>query len=126
PTHAAHVLLVMHACDYRTRTEEEQGLEERMRDDMKYRRSEGADAARQKHIAELGDSRISKNFLDVVLGQAYGGSKQRRGCADDSHYEHCGWGVNINCGTTNDHIHAGSDHCGRMYQRGDWSRAGHG
>src|SRR5258706_2024695 len=116
----------MHACDYRTRTEEEQGLEERMRDDVKYRCCESTDAARQKHIAKLGNSRISKNFLDVVLGQADGGGKQRRGCADDRHYEHGGLGMDIDCGTTNDPIHAGSNHRLRMYQRGDWRRAGPG
>src|SRR6185503_7869617 len=51
--HASHVLLVMHAVDDRSGTEEEQRLEERVRDHVEDRGDKRADTTRQKHVTEL-------------------------------------------------------------------------
>src|SRR5215813_14936870 len=66
--HLAHVLLVMHAMDYATCSEEHQRFEERVRHHMKGANDEPADTARQKHEAKLRHRRVSKNFLYIVLG----------------------------------------------------------
>ena len=75
PTHAPHVLLVMHAMNDRTGTEEQQCFKECVRDDVENRGDKRANAASQKHVTELGDGRVCQNFLDVVLGETDGGGK---------------------------------------------------
>src|ERR1700704_5099891 len=55
PTHVPHVLLAMASMDDAAGTEEEEGLEERMRHQMPDARGEGSDANAKEHVAQLGD-----------------------------------------------------------------------
>ena len=68
----------MHSVNDRARAEEQQRLEERVRHHVKDRRDERADAARQEHVAELRDGRISEDLLDVVLREADRRGEDRR------------------------------------------------
>ena len=62
--------------DHAARAEEEQRLEERVRHQVEDARAERADAAGQKHVAELADRGVGENFLDVGLHQADGGGEK--------------------------------------------------
>src|SRR5882672_9944203 len=55
PPHAAHVLLMMHAVNYRAGAEEEESLEESVRDDVKDCCCEGAEPTGQEHVTKLRD-----------------------------------------------------------------------
>ena len=86
--HAVHVLFAAHGVNHAARREEEKGLEERMRHQVKNASGERANAAREKHIAQLADSGVRQNFLDIRLHQADRRRKERRGAADDGHDQH--------------------------------------
>ena len=49
----------------RAGAEEEQRLEEGVREEVEDRRHVGADAERQHHVAELADRRVGQHALDV-------------------------------------------------------------
>ncbi len=51
--HVAHVLLVMQAVDDRARAEEEQRLEESVREQVEHRRVVGADPCGEEHVTQL-------------------------------------------------------------------------
>ncbi len=123
--HAPHVLLVMHAVNYRAGAEEQLRLEERVRHHVKDRRDEGAHATGQKHVTELRNGRVGKHLLDVVLREADRGREQSGRCADDRDDEHRGRCVSEDRRTTHDHVDAGRDHRGRVDQRRHRRRAGH-
>ena len=48
--HAAHILFAAHGVNHRSRTEEEQGLEKCVREQMEHRHPVSAHAQRQKHV----------------------------------------------------------------------------
>ena len=73
----AHVLLVVHRVDDAARAEEQQRLEEGVREQMEHRRAISADARREEHVAELRAGRIGDHPLDVVLRAA---DQSRRRC----------------------------------------------
>src|SRR6267142_5072779 len=52
PAHAVHVLLAAHGMNHAASREEEQGLEKRMRHQMKNPRRKCANAARKKHVTQ--------------------------------------------------------------------------
>ena len=70
PAHLAHVLLAAHRMDHRARSEEQAGLEERMRHQVKDARGVRADADADEHVAELADGPVREHLLDVGLGNA--------------------------------------------------------
>src|SRR2546430_11565302 len=70
PTHFGHFLFAAHCVNDAAGGKEEQGLEECMRHQVKDARRECADAAGEKHVAELADGGIGQNFLDVRLHEA--------------------------------------------------------
>src|SRR5829696_5255099 len=90
PAHAPHVLLVVHAVNYRAGTKEQQRLEECVRDDVKARGDKRAHTARQEHVTELRNGRVSQNFLDVVLRETDRSGKESGGSADDGDDKHRG------------------------------------
>src|SRR5262249_6701460 len=74
--HLTNVLLSRERVDHGSGGQEQQCLEEGMRHEMEDRRGIGADSATEKHIAELADSRIGQDPLDVSLDQADGGGEE--------------------------------------------------
>ena len=62
--------------------EEQQRLEEGMRDEVEHRGLIGRDAGRKEHVAELRAGRIGDDFLDVVLRHADAGGEDAGGAAD--------------------------------------------
>ena len=60
-----HVLLVVAAVDDAAGAEEEQGLEERVREQVEQARRPAADAQGEHHVAELADRRVGQHLLDV-------------------------------------------------------------
>ena len=114
--HAAHVLLVMHAVDHGTRTEEEQCFEKRVRDDVKDRGDKRTDSASQEHVTELRDRRVSQNFLDVVLRETDRCGEERGRGADNCDDKHRRGRVNEDLRATHDHVDAGSHHRRSMNQ----------
>ena len=72
--HVADVLLVMHRVDDRARAEEQQRLEEGVREQMEHADRIGADAHGDEHVAELRTGRIGDDALDVVLHKPDGGA----------------------------------------------------
>ncbi len=70
--HVAHVLLAIDGMDDRAGAEEEQRLEEGVREEVEDRRAIGADAERHEHVAELRAGRIGDDALDVVLHETDG------------------------------------------------------
>src|SRR6266480_2449059 len=69
-THPPHVLFVMHAVNHTARSEEHQGFEESMCDDVKDADDEGAHTASEKHKAKLRYGRVSQHALNIVLRNA--------------------------------------------------------
>ena len=67
--HLPDVLLATERVDDRARSEEEARLEEGVRHDVEHPGDERPDAAREEHVAELGDRRVGEHLLDVVLSQ---------------------------------------------------------
>ena len=65
PAHLPHVLLVMAAVDDAAGAEEQQRLEEGVREQVQQARDPAADAEREHHEAELADRRIGQHLLDV-------------------------------------------------------------
>ena len=68
-SHLAHVLLVMHGMDDRTGSEEQQGLEKRMGDQVEQCCRKCTHSHRKEHVAQLADGGVGQNLLDVVLGE---------------------------------------------------------
>jgi len=65
--HFPDVLLVMRAVDDRARAEEEERLEEGVREEVIHRRVVRGEADGAHHVAELREGRVSEDALDVVL-----------------------------------------------------------
>ena len=112
--------------DHRAGRQEQQRLEERVRDQMENRGDVRADAAREKHEAELRDGGIRQHTLDVGLDQADRGRKQRGGGADHADQQQCVRRHVVDRMVPHHHIDAGGHHGGRMDQRADRCRAFHG
>ena len=69
--------------------EEEQRLEERVREQVEDGHRIRAHAQRQEHVAELADRGVGQHALDVVLHQGDGGRQNRGERADDRHDQTC-------------------------------------
>ena len=75
--HLEHVLLVMAAVDDAAGAEEEQGLEEGVREQVEQARGPAADAQAEHHVAELADGRVGEHLLDVGHDDGDGGRDER-------------------------------------------------
>ena len=84
----AHVLVVMHSVDDRTRTQEQQGLEEGMGDHVEDRGHVCAGPDGQEHVAQLADRRVCQHLLDVVLRDGDGGGEQGRSDSHPGNHRH--------------------------------------
>ncbi len=122
----AHVLLVVHGVDHRAGAEEQQRLEEGVREEVEDAGRVGAEAEGGEHVAELRARRIGDDALDVVLDEADGGGEERRDDADQRH-DLQGRGREFEQRRqARDHEHAGGHHGGGVDEGGDRRRAFHG
>ncbi len=76
--HLAHVLLVVHAVDDRARPEEQQRLEEGVRDHVEHGGHVGAGADGEEHEAELRHGGVREDAFDVGLRQRDRWRRRRR------------------------------------------------
>ncbi len=76
--HLAHVLLAADSMDHRARREKQQPFEKRMSHQVKDPGRIRGHATSHEHVAELRNSGVGKNFLDVSLANANRGGKQSR------------------------------------------------
>ena len=88
PAHLAHVLLAAHGVDHRARAEEQQALEEAVREQVEDAGRPGPGAERHEHEAQRRDGGVGDHLLDVVLGDRDVGRVDGRERADDHHDEH--------------------------------------
>ena len=79
-----HVLLMVHAVDNRTGTQEQQGLKEGVREEVEHRCLIGTYATGEEHVAQLRTGRIGDDPLNVVLGQTDGCREQGRDRTNNS------------------------------------------
>jgi hypothetical protein len=126
-THLAHVVGVTRV-DHRPGSEEQQGLEERVGEQVEERGAptDRSDRHDPHHVGELRHGRIREHPLDVVLHQAEERGAEHGDPADDAdHQEHGGVGVPEHLEHPADQVDAGRDHRRGVDQRGDGRRAGH-
>ena len=124
--HVADVLLVVHRVDDGAGAEEQERLEEGVREEVEDAGRVGADAEADEHIAELRAGRIGDNALDVVLHETDGGGEQRGRGADDDDGRLRGRGRLEERRQPRHHEHARGHHGGGMDERRDGGRAFHG
>ena len=130
----AHVLLhvegvVRARVAHRSRTEEQVGLEEGVREEVEDRRDPRADAEPHHHVAELADRRVREHLLDVVLHERERGADDHGRAADRGHEVHAA--VPDREAREEDRVdaraevHARDDHRRRVDERRHRRRAGH-
>ena len=124
--HHAHVLLMVHGVDDRAGAEEQERLEEGVREEMEDAGAISSDAASDEHVAELRAGRIGNDALDVVLHEADGRGEERRDRADQRHELQCVGRQLEDRRKSRDHEDAGGHHRGGMDERRDGRRAFHG
>ena len=103
-THATHVLFMVHAVDDRTRTEEQQRLEESVRHHVEDCCDVRARPDGKEHVAELRHRGIREHLLDIGLCNGNGRGEQS-GCSTDDR-DDC-WCPRV--GLVNDRVHAGHE-----------------
>ena len=101
----------------RSAAEEQEGLEERVRHQVKRTRGEGADAHRREHVPELRHGRVREDALDVVLNQADRRGHQRGEDAHNRDNRHHFRRVREEDGIAAEHVDTGGDHRRRVDQR---------
>ena len=114
----------------RTACLEEQGLEERVGDEMKDRADPSTDRQAENHVAELRHRGIGKDLLDVGLHEGQPRSRHDRDGADPRTEVHSS-GIDRealpeHAVETGEQIDAGDDHRGGVDQRRRRRGAGHG
>ncbi len=123
--HVLHLLLAAHGVNHRAGSEEEQRLEERVREDVEDAGGKRANAERQEHVAELRNRRVRQHALDVVLHQRDRRREDRGQCADDGDGLHRRGRQHEQRVGARNHVDAGGDHRRRMDQGGDRRRTFH-
>ena len=114
----------------RPRPEEEERLEEGVREQVEDRRHPGADAERHHHVAQLADGRVREHLLDVALHEREHRSDDDRHAADECHRVQAA--VADREAAEEDGVEAGAEvhardhHGGGVDERRDGRRARHG
>jgi hypothetical protein len=111
--------------DNRSGGEEEQCFEEGMGHEVEDAGRVRADAAGQKHVAELRDSGVGEDALDIVLDERNRGSHECGERAKDGDDAKCKGRAVKQDVAARDHVNAGRDHGGRVDEGGDGCRAFH-
>ena len=124
--HELHILLTGHGVNNGAGTEEEQGLEEGVSEDVEDSGGECADAEREEHVAELGDGGVGEHALDVVLNEADGGGEDSGEGADDGDCFHGSRGEHEDGVGAGHHVNAGGDHGGGVDEGRNGRGAFHG
>ena len=111
--------------NHRARAEEEQGFEERVREQVEDSHPVRTDAERQEHVSKLADGRVGEHALDIILHQPdrrgeYRGERAHRG-HDRQHLRR----KLEQRGRARHHVNARGHHRSRMDKRGDGRRAFH-
>src|SRR5258708_31109487 len=100
-------------------SEEEQSFEEGVGHQVKDAGGKGADSAGQEHVAELADSGVGEDALDVGLHEADGGGEDGGGAANDGDDEHGGGRMGEENVRAGGDVNSGGDHGGGGEQGGD-------
>src|ERR1019366_2180348 len=114
-----------HGVDDGAGAEEEQRLEERVRENVKDAGGEGSNTERKEHVAELRDGGIGEYALDVVLYEADGGGEDGGQGTNDGDRLHRGGCEHEQSIRTRDHVDTSSDHGGGMDECGNRRGAFH-
>ena len=126
--HLPNILLVMQRVNHRTGTEEEQCLEECVREQVEHRRSAvrvGSEANCHDHVAELRERRVGEDALDVILLRGHQRCEQCGDAADPRNDERRVRRESDQKRDTRQHEYAGRDHGRSVDERGNGSRAFH-
>ena len=121
----AHVLLMVHRVDHRSRAEKQQRLEESVGEKVEHRRPERACASGEEHVAKLRAGRIGDDALDVVLHAADGRGENASGGADVGNDGHRDFAGDDHRRQAADHEHACGDHRGGVNEGGHRGRPLH-
>ncbi len=105
--------------DHRSGTEEQQGLEEGVGDEVEDAGDVGGDADAEEHVAELADRRVGEDPLDVALADRDRGGEQRRHGTDRRHRRRRDRGQFEERPGAGDHVDAGRHHGRGMDERRD-------
>ena len=103
--------------NHRARTQEQESFEKRVGHQVIDTGGKCADAHAHEHVAQLRHGGIGENLFDIVLRQADGGGKKRRGGADDGDRLHGLRRVDVDGPGARRHIDAGRDHGRGVDQR---------
>ena len=123
--HLAEVELSRHAVHDRAAAQEEECLEERVREDVIDRAEGRANAEAEEHVSELRDGGVRHHAFDVVLRHADRGGEERRDAADRRNERECTWIELEERVRTRDEVDARGDHGRRVDERRDRRRAFH-
>ena len=126
PSHLAHVVRV-HRMDHRPGGEEQQGLEERVGEQMEEAGGVAlrAEPERRHHVGELRDRRVGEHAFDVVLDEREERRDQHGDRADRSHERERMAGGGEHGEHPAHHVDAGRDHRRRVDERGHRRGARH-
>ena len=130
--HVADVLLAIAAVDDGACAEEEQCLEEGMRDEMEHAHGNAADAEAHHHVAELRDGGVGEDALDIELRDGDKRAEESGESSDpgddlqrDGGCEYIGDLCAHERVDTRDEEDSGSNHGGRVDESADGSGAFH-
>jgi hypothetical protein len=117
PAETADIDNSAHGVHHATRAEEQQRLEEGMREQVEDGRAGGKHPHAQEHVAQLADGGIGQDALHVVLHQGDGRGKQRRTAPDDRDQQHDRVRRRENQPAAHHHVDTGGDHRRGVNQR---------
>ena len=121
------MLAVLHAMDHRAGAEEEQRLEEGVRDQVEYSGDVGAYAQSGEHVAKLRDRREGQHPFDVGLRHGDDCRKQRRKRPDHGdEVQRSSRAREHQRIHANNQVHTGGDHGRGMDQGADGGGTFHG
>ena len=124
----AHVDDAPHRVHHAPGAEEEQGLEEGVREQVKHAAGDAehrAGSEGQEHVAELADRGVGQHALEIELREGDQPGEQRGEPADDGDDELSGGRRGEQRRAAGHHVHAGGDHRGGVNERADGRRAFH-
>ena len=117
PAHLLHVLLVVHRMDDGATTEKQQRFKESVGHQVKRRGRKRTYASRQKHVAELRNSRVRQNLFDVGLNQSDRSRHQGRHHPDRRYGRHDHRRLRKQHRVPTDHVDTSRNHRRSVNQR---------